>query len=235
MSEFERVLEQGREAQRRFPELGLVAVGGTAAALHCHHRVSLDVDLVTLHLRERYAEVKAAVERWEGWTTARVNPPVLILGRRYGVDLGLRQQRRCVPLLTADVLGLRVPTREETLRVKAFLLVERRATRDFVDVAALSREMGEAAAVKSLGYLNAVYPVSGTQTLATRFAESCQAEPLDLAEVPLASYKGLKHPFTEWPYVAEACRRLGRELAKLELTNAIPTVLDEGFYLQLRK
>jgi len=51
----------------------------------------------------------------------------------------------------------------------------------------------------------------------------------------LASYKGLKPPFTEWPYVAEACHRLGRELAKLELTNAIPTLLDEGFYLQVSK
>src|SRR6266446_5111012 len=131
MIEFERVLEQGRAAQRHFQELDLVAVGGTAAAAHCGHRISLDVDLVTPHLRERYEEIAARLDHWEGWTTARRNPPVLILGRRGGVDIGFRQRRRAEPLRTAEVSGLRVPTGAETLRVKAFLLAERRATRDY--------------------------------------------------------------------------------------------------------
>jgi hypothetical protein len=60
--DFERVLEQGRAVHRRFPALGLVAVGGTAVALHCRHRFSLDVDSVTPRLREQFAEVSAALD-----------------------------------------------------------------------------------------------------------------------------------------------------------------------------
>ena len=70
---------------------------------------------------------------WEGWTTNRLNPPVLILGERHGIELGLRQQRRAVPLQVTDVDGLLVPTAPEMLRDEAFLTAERRATRDYVD------------------------------------------------------------------------------------------------------
>jgi len=228
--EFERVLEQGRAAQRHFQDLGLVAVGGTAVAAHCGHRSSLDVDLVTPHLRDRYEEIAARLENWEGWTTARLNRPVLILGRRGGVDLGLRQRRRAEPLRTVELHGLLVPTGAEMLRVKAFLLAERRATRDYVDVAAMARLLGDTAALKALGYLNLVYPATGSQSVVCRFAEACEAQPLDLVETPLDAYKGLKAPFTDWAYVAETCRRLARPLAKLELNNSLPQALDEGFY-----
>ena len=56
-------------------------------------------------------------------------------------------------------VGLLVPTGAEMLRVKAFLLAERRATRDYVDVAAMVRLLGDPAALKALGYLNLVYPL----------------------------------------------------------------------------
>jgi len=227
--DFERVLEQGRAVQRRFPALGLVAVGGTAAALHCRHRFSLDVDSVTPRLQEQFAEVSAALEQWEGWRTNRLNPPVLILGERGGVELGLRQQRREVPLRTVEVAGLVVPTAKELLRIKAFLLAGRRVTRDWVDVAALGEHLGFAAALDALGWLNALYPEAGSQTMVTQFAEACESEPLDLAQTPLGSYKGLRPPFTDWAYVASACRRLGRELLKRELSDALPSSLDQGF------
>jgi hypothetical protein len=228
--DFERVLEQGRAVQHRFPALGLVAVGGTAAALHCRHRFSLDVDSITPRLREQFAEVSEALGQWEGWTTNRLNPPVLILGERGGVELGLRQQRREAPLRTVEVAGLLVPTAEEMLRIKAFLVAGRRATRDWVDVAALGEHLGVAPALEALACLNLLYPEAGSQTMVTRFAEACEGEPLDLALTPLASYKGLLTPFTDWAYVASACRRLGRELLKRELSNALPSSLDQGFF-----
>src|SRR5438445_7695153 len=107
---FARVIEEGRAVQERFPELQAVAVGGTAVALHCGHRFSLDVDVVTPRLREKYLEIAESLDRWEGWRTNRKNPPVLILGERHGVELGVRQQRREVPLQTTTVRGLIVPT-----------------------------------------------------------------------------------------------------------------------------
>src|SRR5205085_3723914 len=138
-------------------------------------------------------------------------------------------RRRAEPLCTIEVSGLLVPTAAETLRVKAFLLAERRATRDYLDVAAMTRLLGDSTALKAMGYLNLAYPATGSQSVVSRFAEACEAQPLDLAETPLNNYKGVKAPFTDWTYVAETCRRLARALMKLELNNSLPTVLDEGF------
>jgi hypothetical protein len=41
-----------------------------------------------------------------------------------------------------DGCRLRLPTIEETLRIKTFLVVDRNATRDYLDVAALSHHIG---------------------------------------------------------------------------------------------
>jgi hypothetical protein len=115
------------------------------------------------------------------------------------------------------------------LRVKAFLLAERRAARDFVDVAALRDRLGLAAAVEALGWLNLVYPARAPQSWATRFAEACEGEPADLALVPLAAYKGLKAPLTDWAFVAEQCRDLGRALLQRELGGTLPARLPEDW------
>ncbi len=227
--DFEKVVEEGRALQRLFPDFGLVAVGGTAAALHCGHRVSLDVDEVTAQLQERFEQVVAALDRWEGWTTNRCNPPVLILGERHGVELGLRQQRRAIPLKTTTVSGLTVPAPAEMLRVKAFLLAERRVTRDYIDVAALAERLGDSAAMNALSFLNLLYPSREPQSAITRLAEACESEPVDLAAIPLATYKGLKRPFTGWPFVAATCQRLARALLKLELSDALPRSLEPDF------
>ncbi|MBM3862177.1 MAG: hypothetical protein FJ395_21340 [Verrucomicrobia bacterium] len=229
--DFQRILEEARALQRHLPELGLVAVGGTAVALHCHHRVSLDVDQVTLRLQDRYEQALSALEQWDGWTTNRLNPPVLILGERHGVELGLRQQRRTVPLQTVIVDGLVVAAPAEMLRIKAFLLAERRSVRDFLDVAALARQLGEPASLAALSFLNLLYPGGSSQSLATRFAEACESEPVDLAAIPLPSYKGLQPPFTDWAFVSAACQRLGRALLKLELANGLPERLSREFQL----
>ena len=61
-----------------------VLVGGTAAVYHAGHRVSLDDDHVVADLRERFDDVLAALEETSGWVTARVQRPVLILGRLNG-------------------------------------------------------------------------------------------------------------------------------------------------------
>lgn len=225
-ADFACVIEQSRALQERFPELGLVAVGGTGAAVHCRHRYSLDVDAVSLELQAHSEEAARSLEDWPGWITNRKNPPVLILG----VELGLRQQRRTIPLLTTRLDGLVVPTLPEMLRVKAFLLAERRSTRDFVDVAALSDKLGGAKALAALSYQNLAYPSHAPQSAITRFAEACQMEPVDLRQVKLREYKGLHAPYTDWHYVAERNRQLGRQLIKLELGGNVPAELDDGFY-----
>jgi hypothetical protein len=215
--------------QERLASLSPVAVGGTAAALHCEHRVSLDVDFVTPHLSDRYEEVVSELETWQGWHTNRQTPRVLILGERAGIELGVRQQRRTVPLHTTRKEGLVVPTPAEMLRIKAFLLGERRAMRDYLDVAALKDLLGAERAVAALRYLNAVYAPAPALTWVSRFAESCEADPVDAIEVSLPQYRGVRAPYLDWTYVAAACRELGRALIKQELTESLPAAVDSAF------
>ena len=86
-------------------------------------------------LVDRYAEVVEAVEASEGWVTSvrASSPPLTLLGSLDGVEAGLRQLRRRRPLEVEEVsVGertLRVPTLPECLRVKAYLVVQRNATR----------------------------------------------------------------------------------------------------------
>ena len=99
------------------------------AALHVHHRRSMDGD--------RFPQVLADLEAAAGWRTARVLPPVLILGTLDGVLTGIRQLRRSAPLETEVVEGLVVPTLAEMARVKAWLLATRGTTRDYLDLVVL--------------------------------------------------------------------------------------------------
>ena len=226
---FERVVAQGEELQARLADLSPVVVGGTAAALHCRHRFSLDVDVVTPGLAARYEEVLDRLESWEGWRTNRQNPPVLILGERWEIELGIRQQRRAVPFHVTRLQDLTVPTASEMLRIKAFLLGERRAMRDFLDVAALGDHLGFFRALAALRYLNAVYAPIPPLTWISRFAEACESEPSDWEDIDLREYKGLREPYLNWTYVTGKCRELGRALIKEELTTTLPTSPDHDF------
>ena len=96
-------------------------VGGTAAALHARHRLSVDGDHVLSDLRERFAEVLATLEAVAGWPTERVQPPALILDQLDGILTGVRQLRRARPLEIEEVAGLRVPTLAEMTRIKAWM------------------------------------------------------------------------------------------------------------------
>jgi hypothetical protein len=225
-STFDEVVEQGVAIQQRLPWLTLVAVGGTAAALHAGHRYSTDVDHVTPSLRDQFDAIAERLESWEGWTTNRVNAPVAILGERHDVELGVRQQERRVPLEVTQLRGLWVPTAAESLRVKAYLCTRRQATRDFLDVAALSDLLGSEGSQEALSYLNLLYDPVGNQTRLTKFAEVCHQPPRDLEDVDLANYKGIVPPYTDWAVVSAKCRALGRAMLHRERERALPTTLD---------
>lgn len=224
---FKQVLEEGARLQQHLPWLQMVMVGGSAAALHAAHRYSTDTDHVTHLLREQFALVAEALEDWEGWTTNRVNRPVLILGERHDVQMGVRQSRRTVPYETMRAAGMWVPTPAEMLRIKAFLLTERKATRDYLDVAALTDLLGDEASAEALSYLNLLYDPVGNQTRLTKFAEACQQQPLDLDEVDLDSYRGIVAPYNRWEHVSARCRDLARRVFLREMDDALPRNLDE--------
>ena len=145
------VLESASRLQQLVPDA--VLVGGSAAALYAGHRDSYDHDHVLADLRDRFGVVLDALESEGEWVTNRLVPGKIILGQLGDVEAGVRQMIRTRPLETARITlpsgrTLTVPTAEETLRIKGFLIVRRNQTRDYLDVAALADRYGlvEAAA-----------------------------------------------------------------------------------------
>ena len=139
------VLQAAARLQELVPDA--ILVGGTAAALHARHRVSLDDDHVVADLCERFDDVLTALEDTDGWVTARIKRPVLILGRLDGVETGVRNLIRQRPLEVEEVAigrrNIRVPTLREITRIKAWLCLMRNATRDYLDFVALADRLGE--------------------------------------------------------------------------------------------
>ncbi|MHB1680303.1 MAG: hypothetical protein ACYCTB_07340 [bacterium] len=123
-----------------------VVVGGTASALYSKHRTSYDTDFVVKDLKEKFNDILSSLEAVSGWKTARIKPPVLILGNLNGIETGIRQLKRAIPLETAVIeyngQKLTVPTTQEILRIKGFLIIARNATRDYIDFIALADHMG---------------------------------------------------------------------------------------------
>jgi transcriptional regulator with XRE-family HTH domain len=207
--EWDAVIAAAVRLQRLLPDATLV--GGTAASVYVRHRISHDADHVLGDLRDRFDSVRAELEAAVGWQTARVTRPVQILGSLDGIETGIRQLRRSAPLETQEIETdhgtLRLPTRAEILRIKAFLVVDRNATRDYLDVAALWDGMSLDAALDALALMDALYPQSGDpgavrQQLIRQLADP---RPYDLDEIRLVDYKGLATRWTDWPAVVEAC------------------------------
>jgi hypothetical protein len=217
-----RVLQSAARLQEVVPDA--VLVGGSAAAMYAGHRDSFDHDHVLTDLVDRYASVLEAVEATEGWATSvrASRPPFTIMGRLGGVEAGLRQLRRTRPLETCrvDVGGGRsvvAPTIDETLRVKAYLVVQRNVVRDFLDVVALAEHIGIDEAVRVLSDIDEYYDDRSGQAgsvLTSLVIALADPSPFDtdvIAELP--RYKGLEARWHDWANVVEACRRLALELA----------------------
>ena len=215
-SEWEDLLAAERHLQALVQ--GSVLVGGTAAALHAGHRVSFDGDHVVEDLRDRFDEVLADLEAVAGWQTSRIRRPVLILGQLDGVLTGIRQLRRVKPLETEEVAGLRVPTLAEMARIKAWLLATRFTTRDYLDAVVLFERLGEEGVRDALGRLDELYPQPGGSSVLAEVVERLgSARPVDVAEIDLASYRGLLSPWNDWQYVTTRGRMWARTLASLVL------------------
>lgn len=201
---WDEVLSAAARLQSMLP--GAVLVGGTAAAVYAGHRQSRDADHVIPDLRSRFDAILADLESVAGWRTARVNRPVLILGSLDGIETGIRQLIREAPLETRDLeisgQHLRLPTEAEMLRIKAVLVLKRNATRDYVDLAALTHHLGMPAAVEALRPFDRLYPQpAGTSALQQLAIQLATPQPYDLEGTRLAEYKGLDSRWHEWSTV----------------------------------
>lgn len=201
-----------------------VLVGGTASALHAGHRVSFDHDHVIADLRDRYEAVLEAVEASEGWATSvrASSPPLTLLGSLDGVWAGLRHLRRTRPLeveqLDLPEGILVVPTLEEMIRIKAYLVVRRRMVRDFIDLCALSERAGLDSAVAVLTAIDSYYSDRSEQDGSVRSELTlalASPQPKDARVIPqLSEYRGLSPAWQSWDVVAAYCRELAAKLAE---------------------
>jgi hypothetical protein len=220
-SSCEKVLQSAARLQGVVPDL--VLVGESAAALHAAHRESVDHDHVMADLVDRYDSVLEAVEATGGWATSvrASKPPATLLGSLDGVPGGIRQLRRSKPLDVEEWTlptgeTLRVPTIDEILRIKAYLVIDRRAVRDFLDVVALADRVGVSRAAQVLSHIDEYYTVrSGEEggVLHEIALALAHPAPIDKDVIPdLPRYKSLDVRWHEWATVVAHCQDLSLEL-----------------------
>lgn len=219
----QRVLESAARLQQVVPDA--VLVGGSAAALHAGHRESFDHDHVLVDLDQRYTQVLDGVEASDGWATSvrASRPPMTIMGSLDGIQAGLRNLRRTRPLETVRIevspgAIVTAPTADEALRVKAYLVVQRNAVRDYLDVVALAEYIGAEHAGEILRHIDDYYDDRSQQagSVRTSLALALAApKPVDvdvIAELP--RYRGLDPRWHDWAAVVAACRDLALEVAE---------------------
>lgn len=216
------LLAKAAELQRLVPNA--VLVGDAAAALHAGHRQSFDHDHVVPDLVERFDAVLDTLEAVGDWSLARARPGKIILGELGGIETGIRQLIRRRPLEVETVLvdgnPLVVPTKEEILRIKAWLAVNRNQTRDFLDIAALADTIGIARAAAILSLVDDYYADVNPRELAvaTQVARQlADPRPRDAATTSqLHHYKGLAPRWHEWSEVCAVLRDVAGAMVEAE-------------------
>jgi hypothetical protein len=195
--------------QRLVPDA--VMVGGAAAILYAEHRESRDHGHVVADLAGRFEMVLEAVEKDEGWATNRVAPGKVILGNLDGIEAGVRQMIRKTPLEVTAVsvpsgYEVTVPTIEETLRIKAFLIVRRNQTRDYLDLAALADCLGVEKASSVLVGIDEYYADQaddGDGVASQLIRQLSDPKPADASVIDqLDSYRRLRKRWSKWDEVA---------------------------------
>ncbi|MCW2905798.1 MAG: hypothetical protein JWL68_587 [Actinomycetia bacterium] len=215
-----RVLESAARLQEVVPDA--VLVGGSEAALWANHRSSYDHDHVLADLSARFDAVLDAIEATDGWVTNRVTPGKIILRELGDIESGVRQLIRNRPLEVAEVAlpsghVLRVPTADETLRIKGYLVVRRNHIRDYIDVAALSDRCGISHAADVLRHIDDYYSDqrgAENEGVATQLARQlADPRPADARTIKqLRSYKDLDARWADWGNVTAVCRSLAVEM-----------------------
>jgi hypothetical protein len=215
-ADWERVLAAAAHLQSIVPDA--VLVGGTAAAMHVQHRFSHDDDHVVTDLKSRFAKVLQDLETQAGWTTDRIQPPVLILGNLDGIETGIRNLIRAQPLdvetYETSSGPIVLPTLPEMARVKAWLTVTRNATRDYVDFVALADRIeinsGIEGVIDALSPMDRFYPQTNGTSVGLQLAKQlAEPRPRDLGDGDLSAYRLIADRWKDWDVVKRAAERYG--------------------------
>ena len=98
-----------------------------------------------------------------------------------------------------------MPTIEEALRIKAFLIVRRNQTRDYLDLAALADHLGVDRAAAALSHMDDYYADQGEegQGVASQLVRQLSdPQPADRSVIAqLSSYRRLRKQWSDWSAV----------------------------------
>ncbi len=151
-----------------------------------------------------------ALEADPDFVLNRITPGKIILGQLDGIEVGVRQLIRERPLEVENVDlphggRVRVPTLDESLRIKAYMIVKRNHVRDYLDVAALSAVAGVERAGHVLAGADEFYtdPDRGDGSFAGQLVHQLgNPRPKDTTQLDrLSDYKGLIRRWHDWAAV----------------------------------
>jgi hypothetical protein len=220
LEQMKKVLEQASRLQEIVPDA--VLVGGSAAYVYAEHRYSFDHDHVITDLEERFDLILESLEREGDWITNRVVYGKIILGELGGIEAGIRQLIRKKPLefqkLQIEEFSLNVPTIEEIVRRKAFLIVKRTQMRDYLDFAALSDKIGISVCAKVLENLDEYYTdgiPDEKPVLSQLLRQLSEPKPKDFRSIEqLHDYKGTVDKWKDWSNIVLMCKNVAKEVVE---------------------
>lgn len=221
--QFAQLLEHAALLQKLVPDA--VLVGGSAAVFYAQHRLSTDHDHVLADLENRFELILEALEAEPDYLVNRVTPGKIILGQHNGIEYGIRQLIRRRPLEVAEEQlpsgeVVRVPTLAEILRIKAYLIVKRNQTRDYLDVAALAQTIGFEKAADILTGIDDYYSDLNQESDAMCsqvLTMLVDPKPFDDSVIKdLKTYKGLGEQWQSWSYICEVLNEVASHMGNVE-------------------
>src|SRR5204863_324942 len=95
---------------------------------------------------------------------------------------------------------------DKVLRIKGVLILQRNATRDYLDFAALARHMGDEKVLGAFRSFDRLYPQPNDESALQQLQiQLANALPYDLEGFNLAEYKQLEPRWHDWRTVKAAC------------------------------
>jgi hypothetical protein len=220
--QMEKVLAQADRLQKLVPDA--ILVGVSAVYVYAEHRYSLDHDHIVTDLEERFTQILESLEREGDWITNRVVYEKIILGELGGIEAGIRQLIRKKALEFQSIkIGeycLNVPTIDELIRIKAFLIIKRNQVRDYLDFAALCDKTGIQTSAHILDKLDEYYTDDYPEllthekpALSQLLRQLCNPQPKDHRSIEqLPDYKGALKKWKSWSFIVEICNHVAKEI-----------------------
>lgn len=132
----------------------------------------------------------------------------------YNVKTGIFCVKRNLTLETTTVTyrgkKITVPTLEEILRIKAYLIINRNSTRDYIEYIAIIKLLGMKKAIETMKNFENYYPSdekTGISPIRQLLSQLACPIPYDLETTNLDNYKKLYPQLQSWENICKICQK----------------------------